>query len=412
MFVVDTNVLLDDLEKLAEYDNLVILSHVIRELDKHKSNRNADLAFRARKATRFIYKNKDKFKFDLQDYVGDISGQHDTNYVDNKIIDCCMFNGYGLISKDILLLLKAQSFGVPFIEIENNVNSNYAGVKDVYIDKTSDEGQRLLADIYEVPEHNYFDLVHNEYVVLWDKSRPMLDEDMNVIGYEVIDKFKWNNKLVKLKYKGVNSKFLGKIKPVNVKQELMFDLMQNDSVTVKTAFGKYGTGKDFVMISHAIELLESNKIEKIIWVRNNVELKDTQPIGFLPGDKDEKLIEWALPLADHLGGIDGLKMFMDRQKIEIQHLGTLRGRDIKNSIIYCTESQNNTKDHVKLLLGRVGQGSQLWLNGDMKQVDNDKYLAMSGLQAVTRLGGHQLYGQVMLDKTERSETASLAEMIE
>ena len=61
--------------------------------------------------------------------------------------------------------------------------------------------------------------------------------------------------------------------------------------------------------------------------------------------------------------------FVERGQIEIQHLGFIRGRDIKNSIIISTEAENLTKQHVQLLIGRVGEGSNLWLEGDYSQVD-------------------------------------------
>ena len=66
-------------------------------------------------------------------------------------------------------------------------------------------------------------------------------------------------------------------------------------------------------------------------------------------------------------------------KVELVHLGFIRGRDIKNSIIMCSEAENMTKEHIQLLLGRVGEGSSLWMNGDYKQVDGDVFLKNSGL---------------------------------
>src|SRR5206468_5020578 len=135
-------------------------------------------------------------------------------------------------------------------------------------------------------------------------------------------------------------------KPRNHKQELLFDMLQNRDITVKACFGKFGTGKDFCMLSHAINLIETNKFDKLVFVRNNIELEDSEAIGFRKGDLFDKLVEWAMPIADHLGGVEGLKMFVDKGLIELQHLGTIRGRDIKNSIVYVTEVQNNTTNHI------------------------------------------------------------------
>ena len=112
------------------------------------------------------------------------------------------------------------------------------------------------------------------------------------------------------------------------------------------------------MVTHAIQLIKQNKYDKLIWIRNNVEVKDTNPIGFLPNDMKSKLLPFAMPLADHLGGESGLEMFINQGKIEIQHLGFIRGRNITNSIIYCSESENMTKEHIQLLIGRVAEGEK------------------------------------------------------
>ena len=99
--------------------------------------------------------------------------------------------------------------------------------------------------------------------------------------------------------------------------------------------------------------------------------------------------------------------------IEIEHLGYMRGRDIKNTIIYCSEAENLTKEHVQLLIGRVGSGSALWMNGDFKQTDSHIFRINNGLlSAVQKLAGHEKFGYVQLEKTERSETAAMADLLD
>lgn len=171
--------------------------------------------------------------------------------------------------------------------------------------------------------------------------------------------------------------------------------------------------KDILMSSVAIDLIERQKFEKIVWVRNNIEVKNSKPIGFLPGSNDEKLLPYAMPLADHLGGIDGLQYMISAGQVEIVHLGFIRGRDIKNSIIMCSEAENLTKEHVQLLLGRVADGSALWLNGDFKQCDAEVFKNNSGLMSsIDKLKGHPRFGYVKLIKTERSETAAMADLLD
>ncbi len=156
-----------------------------------------------------------------------------------------------------------------------------------------------------------------------------------------------------------------------------------------------------------------SKTEKIVWVRNNIEVKNSRPIGHLPGDYKDKMLPFAMPLADHLGGVDSLELMISQGKIELVHLGFIRGRDIKNAIIMCSEAENMTKEHIQLLLGRVGEGSSLWINGDYKQTDEAVFTRNNGLMAaVDRLKGHPRFGFVKLLKTERSETAAMADLLD
>lgn len=229
-----------------------------------------------------------------------------------------------------------------------------------------------------------------------------------------VDQFRWDGQeFVHVPFKVINSRFMGKVKPRNIQQQLAVDMLYNSDITVKILVGKFGTGKDYLMSSAAIDLIEKGKYEKIVWVRNNIEVKNSKPIGHLPGDYKEKLLPFAMPLADHVGGVDSLEIMVGQGKVEIVHLGFIRGRDIKNSIIMCSEAENMTKEHIQLLLGRVGEGSSLWINGDYKQVDAPVFRENNGLMiAVDKLKGHPRFGFVKLLKTERSETAAMADLLD
>lgn len=257
-------------------------------------------------------------------------------------------------------------------------------------------------DLFGKCSENTFGCVENEYLIARDEEENLLEM------------FKCNGYcLNRVPYKSINTRFLGVVKPRNLQQQLAIDMLYDDKTTVKVITGKFGTGKDFLMCSAAIDLIEHDKFEKIVYVRNNIEVKDSKPIGFLPGSYNEKLLPFAMPLADHLGGVDGLSLMMSQGKLEIVHLGFIRGRDIKNSIIICSESENMTKEHIQLLLGRVGEGSALWLNGDFKQCDANVFRNNSGLlTAVEKLKGHPRFGYVKLLKTERSETAAMADLLD
>ena len=260
-----------------------------------------------------------------------------------------------------------------------------------------------IAAFYENSEaFGNFDCLINEYLLIQNRFR------------EDVDQYRWSgSEFIKVPFKQINSRFVGKIKPRNLQQQLALDLLYNNDITVKVLTGKFGTGKDYLMASAAIDLIERGKYERLLWVRNNVEVKNSKPIGYLPGEYKDKLMPFAMPLADHLGGVESLELMIVQGKVEIVHLGFIRGRDIRNAIIMCSEAENLTKEHVQLLLGRVGDGSSLWINGDYKQVDGEVFRSNNGLMtAVDKLKGHPRFGFVKLLKTERSETAAMADLLD
>lgn len=203
------------------------------------------------------------------------------------------------------------------------------------------------------------------------------------------------------------------MRPKNAEQELAVDLLMDDSITVKLLTGQFGSGKTLLSVAAACQMLQAQRYERIVWVRNNVEVRDTNSIGALPGTYLEKMSVWAMPLADHLGGIDALETQIKYGRVEIEHLGFLRGRDIKNSVIFCTEAEHLTREHVQLLLGRVAEGSILILEGDFRQVDGRAFEKNNGLKAAIEcLRGNRLVGYVHLNKSVRSETARLADLLD
>ena len=257
----------------------------------------------------------------------------------------------------------------------------YLGFKEVTI---SDEE---LALIYQKTPGYNLGCLENEYLVVHNKTG------------EIVDYFRWDDsQFVQVPFKQINSRFGGKVKPRNTQQRLAIDMLYNPEITINMLSGKFGTGKTFIMAASAMDLLERGKFEKLV---------------YLPGTANEKLLPFAMPLADHIGGVDALEMMLRQGSIEIVHFGQIRGRDLKNSIIMCSEVENMTKEHIQLLIGRVGEGSVLWLDGDVKQVDMEVFKRNSGMQiALERLKGHHRFGYVKLLKTERSETAAMADLLD
>ena len=261
-----------------------------------------------------------------------------------------------------------------------------------------------LASFYNNKEvyAELFNLVENQYLLIKDS-----------IG-EVVDKYCYQNgELRPVTFLKLGSTFTGTIKPRNAEQYCLFDMLKDKTSKIKLVTGRFGSGKTMAMTVAALELIEKGKFDKIVWVRNNVSVKDAPEIGFLPGTEIDKLMPYVMPLADHAGGEEGIKKMLENGTLEVIPLGHLRGRSLRNSIVFCTECENLTKQHIQLLMGRIDEGSQLWLDGDTKQRDRAIFEQSAGLEKmVDRLAGNKLFAHIHLEKSERSEVAALADLLD
>ena len=266
----------------------------------------------------------------------------------------------------------------------------YTGYKSLKL--SEDDLAKLYQGKFE-PLESFFE---NEYLILKGESGPL-------------DYFRFSNG----KFERVAFPVLGEIKPRNPQQYCAWDLIKNEQIPLKLITGKFGTGKSLACIAGALEAVQKDKFEKIVFVRNNVQVKDTDSLGALPGDAYEKTLPYVLPFADHCGGVEGLRYLIEHDQLEVIPLGFLRGRSIRNSIIYSMESENLTKEQIQLLIGRVDEGSQLWMDGDLKQRDKTAFEKSQGLETlIERLKGNKLFGYIELEKSERSEVAALADLLD
>lgn len=259
-----------------------------------------------------------------------------------------------------------------------------------------------LNQLYTTHQLSELCLYNNQYLIVKDAAGA------------VIDYFKYqDNSFHKVKFPELNSEFTGRYKPRNPQQYCAFDLLKDRTTTIKLLTGSFGTGKTLALIAAALEAIERGDFDKIVWVRNNVQVRDTDAIGALPGTEYDKLLPYAAPFMDHVGGELGLKTLISEEKLQIVPLGFIRGRSIRNSIIISSEAENLTKQHIQLLMGRVDEGSNLWLDADLKQRDRDIFEKSKGIETmIDRLKDEKLFGYVHLVKSERSETARLADKLD
>jgi PhoH-like ATPase len=207
---------------------------------------------------------------------------------------------------------------------------------------------------------------------------------------------------------------------------MALDLLLDDEVKLLTLLGSAGTGKTLLALAAGMtKVITEQRYDKLLVARPIMPMgKD---IGYLPGDKDEKLSAWMQPIFDNLtylmstrgAGLQHadskpteqrVQALMDAGQLVLEPLTYIRGRSIPHQFIIVDEAQNLTPHEVKTIVSRVGEGTKIILTGDIGQIDNPYLDASSnGLSyCVERLKGQALVGHVTLARSERSELASLA----
>ena len=171
--------------------------------------------------------------------------------------------------------------------------------------------------------------------------------------------------------------------PRSKKQSEYLKALLNDEIVISV--GPAGTGKSYLAVSAAVNMLLEKKIEKGILSRPAVEAGER--LGFLPGDMKEKVDPYLRPLYDalyDLFGYEKVQKKIETGEIEIAPLAFMRGRTLKNSFAILDEAQNASLTQIKMFLTRIGENSKLVVNGDPTQVDliNKKH---SGLVESTKI---------------------------
>ena len=134
--------------------------------------------------------------------------------------------------------------------------------------------------------------------------------------------------------------------------------------------GPAGTGKSYIPAITAADWLAEGKVNKIVLARPNVSVGKT--MGHLPGDQDEKMLPWMVPLLEPLTerlGKGYVEYCLRSKKIEVAPIETMRGRTFKDAFVIIDEAQNLTLHELKMIVTRVGEGTQLVIDGDVAQTD-------------------------------------------
>jgi phosphate starvation-inducible PhoH-like protein len=165
--------------------------------------------------------------------------------------------------------------------------------------------------------------------------------------------------------------------------------------------GPAGTGKTFLAVGMAVNLLRQGAVKRIVLVRPAVEAGER--LGFLPGDIVAKVNPYLRPLFDALNDMmepEQVKRYMENDIIEIVPLAYMRGRTLNQAVIILDEGQNTTVPQMKMFLTRMGNGSKIIVTGDVTQIDLPRQMRSGLIDAIHRLRDIEQIAIVHLDKQD------------
>ncbi|GGH74324.1 PhoH-like ATPase [Pullulanibacillus pueri] len=434
IYVLDTNVLLQDPYALFAFEDndIVIPAVVLEEIDSKKRNMD-EIGKHARHVSRLIDDLREKGR--LHEKIPLETGGHlwvelnhrSFQYLketfiertnDNRILAVALNlhreeqekadpKPVIIVSKDVLVRVKADALGLPAEDfLSDRVINNddiYTGYKEIEVD------EELMNQFYQdkalpVLALKCGPLYPREFVILKTFTNQSSALGITDEHAKMITPCRFGNDSV------------WGIKAKNAQQVMALELLQRNEIELVTLVGKAGTGKTLLTLAAGLLQTEDlQEYQKMLIVRPIVPVgKD---LGYLPGEKEEKLKPWLQPIYDNLeylfntkrkGEIENILSGMS--SIQVEALTFIRGRSLPEQFIIIDEAQNLTKHEVKTILTRVGEGTKIILVGDPQQVDHpylDEY--NNGLTyVVEKMKDLEISGHVKLMKGERSTLAQLA----
>ncbi|MGG1696832.1 PhoH family protein [Bacillus zhangzhouensis] len=433
IYVLDTNVLLQDPNSIFSFeDNEVVIPAVVLEEVDSKKRYMDEVGQNARRVSRLIDALRSKGKLHEKitlESKGTLRIElnhrsfHELQEIfiektnDNRILAVAKnlsleeeTKPHGrpviLVSKDVLVRVKADAIG---LQAEDFLSDRVLQNEDI------DNGYHELY----IPTEQLNTFYKQNQLHVKDVTNASLNPHQFVImkgneGGSALGMLDQKGELVKrLIY---DQEHIWGIRPKNVQQTMAIELLLRRDIPLVTLIGKAGTGKTLLALAAGLMQTEDlGMFKKLIVARSIVPVgKD---LGYLPGEKEEKLRPWMQPIYDNLeflfntkkpGELDAILAGIG--SIQVEALTYIRGRSIPDQFIIIDEAQNLTKHEVKTLLTRVGEGSKIVLMGDPEQIDHPYLDSLNnGLTyVIERFKGQQISGHIKLVKGERSGLAQLA----
>ena len=442
-YVIDTNVLIQAPNALWAFqeNRIVIPLVVVEELD-HLKKAEGEKGANARKVIRCLEQLRhqgDLLKGVRIGQEGILRIEKNFVYVelpeelpddraDNRILQVCVGmrekekDPVILVTKDLLLRLKAQLLGIQAEDFEaeqvEEQKLQYTGRDEVFVPEEYFKDFKKkgipVDEVYQLDENEKAfcpNLLENQFVIIKsDQARKKTH--LGRVEHGILRKLEFK----KSSPYGISPRNAGQY---FLQEALMQPAEKAPLVIVK---GMAGTSKTFYSLAVGLEKLMNHptgEYRKILVCRPNAQFD--QDIGFLPGDAQEKVAPYMQPLFDNLNVIKRqfatnsteVKRIEDMQKSEqlvIEALAFIRGRSLSEMYCIIDEAQNLTPNEIKTIITRAGEGTKMVFTGDIQQIDQPYLDSQSNglVYMIDRMKDQNIFAHVNLLKGERSELSELA----
>ena len=410
----DTSVLMHSttrLEKLIEEGNkLVVCTLVLEELDNHKDGKDGEKAFKARTAIKFLKKYENQIEFITSDGCqAEAIKRHelDPNKPDNKILEAAIIyeietgKKLEIYTNDISMSIKARRLGLECLTPEYEEDKSYKGY--IEIRGTEEEND------YTLKELMVSDTLHpNQYIIVTDTDYEEYGEIFER-SYAV----KWTGD----DYAETIIPRSKELQPKNMPQACAIDLMFSKDIPIKIICGGYGSGKTYIAVKSAEELINRYFCySKLLLVRNPIPA-DNIDIGALPGTKHDKVGSYFQSMTQYLSDVssniyedsfdpDNLEAAKRRgYQLEMEIPSFMKGRSVDDTLMIVDECEDLNLKLIKLLGTRIGNNSAIVLTGDWHQAEQ-QYKYDSGIsKLIEQTIDDPLVGIVVLDEDVRSSVS-------
>lgn len=202
--------------------------------------------------------------------------------------------------------------------------------------------------------------------------------------------------------------------PKTDNQQLLMESIQDNPITI--ASGCAGTGKTLISLHEAVQMHHKRQVEKILYIKPNIQITYDKGVGFLPGTVEEKLDPLLAPIKDNLEVFCSkgkAKQMIDNKDIEVQLLEYIRGRSLRNTFVIVDETQNLASAGVLTVLSRAEKSTKVVLLGDPAQKDSYNKVDNGLVDAIRRLSRlEHIVGTILFTSDDIQRSPYLKEVID